>query len=108
MNANSSPNLPIATKVNPKSSFSLASASYSMAYKWNDSMLTAGVYTRSRSLADRSYESLTPTVCSIIQKKGEPHAHYLMPGKCTIRMNIATDETYVATPWITSSFTVRP
>lgn len=106
--ANSSPNLPIVTKFNPKSSFSLASASYSMAYKWNDSMLTAGVYTRSRSLAARSYESLTPVVCTIIQKKGEPHAHYLMPGKCTIRMSIAADETYVATPWITSSFTVRP
>ena len=75
--------------------------------QWNDSQLTAGVYTRSRSLAARSYESLTPTVCSIIQKKGEPHAHYLMPGKCTIRMSIAADETYVATPWITSSFTVR-
>ena len=106
--ATSSPNLPIATKFNPKSSFSLASASYSMAYKWNDSQLTGAAFTRSRSLAPRNYESLTPAVCSIIQKKSEPHAHYLMPGTCTIRMSIATDETYLATPWITSSFTVRP
>lgn len=106
--ATSSPNLPIATKFNPKSSFSLAGASYSMSYKWNDSALTAQAFTRSRSLAPRTYESLTPLVCSIIQKKGEPNAHYLMPGKCTIRMSIAADETYVATPWITSSFTVRP
>lgn len=103
-----SPNLPIATKFNPKSSFSLASATYSMAYKWNDSTLTAQVYTRSRSLAPRTYESLTQGVCTIIQKKGEPTAHYVAAGKCTIRMSIAADETYLATPWITSSFTVRP
>lgn len=106
--ANVSPNLPIATKFNPKSSFSLANASYSMSYKWNDLGIYSANFTRSRSLAARTYESLTPDVCSIISKKGEWHTHLNKAGLCKIRMSIAADETYLATPWITSSFTVKP
>lgn len=102
------PNLPIATKFNPKSSFSLANASYSMSYKWNDSDINTTNYTRTRSLAPRTYESLTPSVCSIIMKNGVQQAHYLSAGTCTIRMSIAADETYVATAPITSSFVVKP
>jgi len=108
VNANVSQNQPIATKFNPNSDFSLANASYSMSYKWNDTNITTTNFTRSRSLAPRTYESLTPKVCTIIQKNGATNAHYVSPGTCTIRMSIAADETYLATPWITSSFTVKP
>jgi hypothetical protein len=103
-----SPNLPIATKFNPRSSFSLANAAYSMAYKWNDLNITTTNFSHTRSLATRAYESLTPTVCSIILKNGFQQAHFLSAGTCTIRMSIAADETYVATAPLTASFVVKP
>jgi len=106
--ATKSPNLPIATKFSPKSSFSLANASYSMSYKWNDTNINTTNFTRTRSLAPRNYESLTPSVCSIILKDGVQQAHYLSAGTCTIKMTIAEDETYEATAPITSSFVVKP
>ena len=106
--AAASPNLPIATKFTPKSSFSLANASYSMSYKWNDLGITSGNFTQTRSLAPRTYESLTPQVCSITLKNGDQVAHFLAAGTCTIRMSIAADETYVATAPITASFVVKP
>lgn len=103
-----SPNLPIATKFNPRSSFSLAGASYSMSFKWNDTDLTTSRWTRTRSLAPRTYESLTPNVCIVVMKNGTQQARYLAPGTCTIRMSIAADETFEATAPITSSFVVKP
>lgn len=106
--ATTSPNLPIATKFNPKSNFSLANASYSMSYKWNDLGIFSSNFTRTRSLAPRVYESLTPAVCSIITKNGSTYTHLNKAGVCTIRMSIQADETFAATPWITSSFTVKP
>jgi hypothetical protein len=103
-----SPNLPVATKFNPRSSFSLANAAYSMSYKWNDLDIKTTNFTRTRSMANRNYESLTPSVCSIIIKNGGQQAHFLSAGTCTIRMTIAEDATYVATPAITASFVVKP
>ena len=106
--ATGSPNLPIATKFNPRTSFSLANASYSMAYKWNDLGIYSGNFTRTRSLAPRTYESLTPQVCTIGQKNGEQVAHFVAAGTCTIRMTIAADETYLASGPLTASFVVKP
>ena len=106
--ATTSPNLPIATLFNAKSRFSIASTSYSMAYKWNDNNLDAGAFSYSRSLATKVFVSNTPNVCSVIQKNGSSNAHYLAPGVCSITMTIPADATYAATAPITSSFTVRP
>lgn len=106
--ANKAPNLPIATKFDPSSRFSLANASYSMAYKWNDLSISTGNFSYSRSLAPKTYTSMTPAVCSIIQKAGVPQAHFLKAGTCTITMTIAADETFNATPAMSSSFVVRP
>jgi hypothetical protein len=106
--ATTSPNLPVATKFDAKSSFSLANASYSMSYKWNDLGITTGNFTRTRSLGVRTYESLTPQVCTIILKNGLQNAHFVAAGTCTIRMSIAADETYLATAPITASFVVKP
>ena len=103
-----SPNLPIATKFDPRSSFSLANASYSMSYKWNDLDIKTTNFTRTRSLAPRNYESLTPTVCSIINKNGGQQAHFLAAGTCTIRMTIQGDQTFEATPAQTASFVIKP
>ena len=103
-----SPNLPIATKFNPRSYFSLANAAYSMSYKWNDLDIKTSNFTRTRSLAPRNYESLTPGVCTIINKNGGQQAHFVSAGTCSIRMTIAGDETFSATPAITASFVVKP
>jgi hypothetical protein len=103
-----SPNLPIETKFSPKSAFSLANAAYSMSYKWNDLNITTANFTRTRSLANRTYESLTPKVCTIILKNGFQQAHFVSAGTCSIRMSIDADETFVATAPLTSSFVVKP
>ena len=107
-NATKSPNLPIATKFDPKTWFSLANASYSMSYKWNGTNLTTTNFTQTRSLGARTYESLTPKVCSIVTLSGGTSAWYLAPGTCTIRLSIAADETFFATSPVTASFVVRP
>jgi Fibronectin type III domain len=103
-----SPNLPIATKFNPQSSFSLSNAAYSMSYRWNDLDIKTTNFTRTRSLAPRNYESVTPTVCSIINKNGGQQAHFLAAGTCTIRMTIQGDQTFEATPAQTASFVIKP
>ena len=106
--ASSSPNLPIANKFNAKTRFSIASSSYSMAYKWNDNNLEGGAFTYSRSSAPKMYLSSTPSVCSVLQKNGTSVLHFNGAGLCAVTLSIPTDATYLATAPITSSFTVRP
>jgi hypothetical protein len=106
--AASSPNLPITTKFNARTRFSLANASYSMSYKWNDLGVYGGNFLYSRSTAPRVFTSSTPNVCTIITKNGQPNAHFLAPGTCTLTLTIPADDTYLASGPITDSVVVKP
>ncbi len=107
--ATNDPNLPIATKFNPRTTFSTSFtgfSQYSMSYKWNDTGLDADVSTRSN--APRTYTSLTPTVCTVFMKNLQQMVHFNAVGTCTVQLTIPEDATYLASGPLTVNIKVVP